>query len=148
MSIPLVPLHISYKYPYVRGVHSVWQGDMGICEIHQKFPKTLKHNRREHTSVPTKNQHLWEDSDGKSPFFFLEHLSQVCQVGHTIDRCITLMGLPRYQLPRGQLPPGQLNKFFNNSYWELTSWEVDLMGVDFVGFDLVHMNHVIHVSIN
>ena len=38
--------------------------------------------------IPTKYQPLGEDSDGKSPSF-LQHLPQVCQVGHTTDRSIT-----------------------------------------------------------
>ena len=33
----------------------------------------------------------WKDSDGKFPSF-LQHLPRVCQVGHTIDRCISLLG--------------------------------------------------------
>ena len=40
-------------------------------------------------TIPTKYQPLGEDSNAKF-LFFLQHLPQVCQVGHTIDRRITL----------------------------------------------------------
>ena len=39
-------------------------------------------------TILTKYHPLGEDSNPKFPFF-LQHLPQVCQVGHTIDRCIT-----------------------------------------------------------
>ena len=38
-------------------------------------------------TIPTKYQPLGEDSTDKSSSF-LQHLPQVCQVEHTIDRCI------------------------------------------------------------
>ena len=39
-------------------------------------------------TIPTKYQPLGEDSNAKFPFV-LQHLPQVCQVGHAIDRRIS-----------------------------------------------------------
>ena len=54
-------------------------------EFTKSFPdifNTTKGNM--YAICPTKYQSLGEDSDDKSPSF-LQHLPQVCQVGHTID---------------------------------------------------------------
>ena len=50
------------RAPYLPVVHSVWHGDMGICEIHQ----TLKHKERvKFEWIPTKYPPFGEDSDSK-----------------------------------------------------------------------------------
>ena len=119
-------------------MHSVWQGDMGICEIHKEFFKNIVtrnidllpftfitlsfelasdiaalsfnfafccfafHVTCERMWMPfewtgtilTKYQPL---GDGKSSSF-PQHLSQVCKMGHTIDRCIVLHTLTNFSM--------------------------------------------------
>ena len=87
--------------PYLPVVHSVWQGDMGICGIQKEFPKTfLTQQKRIYMqfewigTIPTKYQPLGEDSEDKSPSF-LQHPSQVYRWAHTIDRCIITLWKPK-----------------------------------------------------
>ena len=67
-------LHIPYKYPI--------SPCCGQCV-------TARYGWLDGT-ILTKHPPLGEDSNGNPPPSFLQDLPQVCQVGHTIDRCIKL----------------------------------------------------------
>ena len=102
----------------------------------RNFPRHLNTTEENIQVSQLKNQHLGEDSDSKSPSFFLEHLSQECQVGHTIDRCITLTG--SHDINSHEVNSHQVNQTsslttFIGSWprgklisWELILWDLIL----------------------
>ena len=67
-----IPLHIPYKYPISPCCVQCVTGRYGCLDA----------------TILTKYPPLREDPDGKFPSC-LQHLPQVCQVGHTIDKCRT-----------------------------------------------------------
>ena len=86
-----IPLHIPYKSPHISLLQTVRDREIWMFGV----------------TILTKYQPLGEDSNGKSSHF-LQHLPQVCQLGHTSDRCITTsttslhsLYLSRYVFYRG-----------------------------------------------
>ena len=87
INLHTIPLH---KHPYLPVVHSVWQGDRGICGIHKEFSKNIQHQRERVCNfewigtIPTKiistpRGRFWWQIPLLSP-------TSVCKVGHTIER--------------------------------------------------------------
>ena len=80
-----ISLHIPYKYPHISLLCTVCDRKIymvGICGIHKEFSITnlsglgqCRPSTKPLRRIPTANLPL-----------FLQHLPQVCQVGHTIDR--------------------------------------------------------------
>ena len=80
---PLQILHISV-------LCTVCDGEIWVSVKFTRNLETLKHNERAFEwigTISTKYQPLGEDSGSKSPSF-LQHLPQLYQVGHTIDKRI------------------------------------------------------------